>query len=77
VSECREVAETLLPRFLQENPGVKLYVKVEAFVNHLMADESYTVKDNVTYHLHRLVVVAVDSNPEYDEPRTYAERAPK
>jgi hypothetical protein len=77
MSECREVAEAMLPRFLQENPGVKFYVKVEAFVNHLMADESYTVRDTVTYHLHRLVVVAVDSNPEYDEPRTYAERGRK
>lgn len=72
MSECYEIAEVMLQDFLRNNPGVKLYKTVQGFVDLRMADESFTVRDNVAYHLHRLVVQAVDSNPDYDERTTYA-----
>ena len=66
MSECREVAEALLPRFVEAHPGEHRYAVVEAFVASQMKDESYTVRDNVTYFLHRLAVVAVEADPRFE-----------
>lgn len=55
-TECQEIAEGLLPKYLEEHQDYHSMHGIAKWVmGQLSRDESYTVIDNVTHHLQELV----------------------